>query len=267
MDTLHVLGTGNATVTRCFNTCFALNLNNNWVLTDCGGGNGIITQLEKAKINLSHIHDIFITHEHCDHILGVVWLVRLIAAGIHRGRYQGNLRIYCHSELVQTIKTLCNLTLQKKMTALFDNRIFILPVQDTETRTIAEHTFTFFDIGSTKARQFGYTVSLTNGTVLTFMGDEPVSPHCEKYAEKAHWLLCEAFCLYDEADRFKPYEKNHSTAKDAALLAQRLQVKNLLLWHTEQSDLSHRKQRYTAEAAQYFSGNIAVPDDLEVIPL
>lgn len=43
---LIVLGTGNATVTRCYNTCFALKQNNAVLLVDAGGGNGILSQLE-----------------------------------------------------------------------------------------------------------------------------------------------------------------------------------------------------------------------------
>ena len=73
--------------------------------------------------------------------------------------------------------------------------------------------------------------------------------------------------MYEDADTFKPYEKHHSTVKDAASLAQRLSAKNLLLYHTEDSDLEHRKERYTLEARQYFGGNIYVPDDLEVLSL
>lgn len=57
----------------------------------------------------------------------------------------------------------------------------------------------------------------------------------------ADWLLCEAFCLYDDRERFKPYEKHHSTALDAGRLASKLNVKNLLLYHTEDKTLATRK--------------------------
>ena len=77
----------------------------------------------------------------------------------------------------------------------------------------------------------------------------------------------EAFCLYSERETFRPYEKHHSTVRDACELAQRLGVKNLLLYHTEDSDLLHRKERYTDEGRKYFAGNIFVPDDLETIML
>lgn len=87
------------------------------------------------------------------------------------------------------------------------------------------------------------------------------------YVMGADWLLCEAFCLYDDRERFKPYEKHHSTAFDAGRLASKLDVKNLLLYHTEDKTLATRKERYTAEAQQEFTGCVYVPDDLEKIIL
>ena len=36
-----------------------------------------------------------------------------------------------------------------------------------------------------------------------------------KYVKGSDWLLHEAFCLFGEADTFKPYEKHHSTVKEA----------------------------------------------------
>ena len=48
---LIMLGTGHAMVTRCYNTCFALEDGDEYFLVDAGGGNGILCQLEKAKID------------------------------------------------------------------------------------------------------------------------------------------------------------------------------------------------------------------------
>ena len=41
MEQLYVLGTGNAVVTRCYNTCFALRDGEQFFLVDTGGGNQI----------------------------------------------------------------------------------------------------------------------------------------------------------------------------------------------------------------------------------
>ena len=47
---LIMLGTGNAMVTRCYNTCFALQEGEDFLLVDAGGGNGILRQLQDAKL-------------------------------------------------------------------------------------------------------------------------------------------------------------------------------------------------------------------------
>ena len=83
----------------------------------------------------------------------------------------------------------------------------------------------------------------------------------------ADWLLCEAFCLYGDRDRFKPYEKHHSTVKEACELAQGLGIPHLVLWHTEDKHIEQRKQLYTEEGRAYYTGDLYVPDDLDVIEL
>ena len=126
---------------------------------------------------------------------------------------------------------------------------------------------TFFDIGSTKLLQFGFTTTLQNGKKLTCLGDEPYNPICERYVADSGWLLCEAFCLFAQADIFKPYEKHHSTVADAAKLAAELAIPQLVLWHTEDKNYANRKALYTAEAREFYQGDLYVPNDLEVITL
>ena len=79
MEKLYVFGTGNAQATRCYNTCFAIRDEDEYFMVDAGGGNGILRVLEDMDVDLCHIHNIFVTHEHTDHILGIVWMVRMIA--------------------------------------------------------------------------------------------------------------------------------------------------------------------------------------------
>ncbi len=55
------------------------------------------------------------------------------------------------------------------------------------------------------------------------------------------------------------------TVKDACELAEKLEVQNLLLYHTEDKNITHRKELYVAEGKRYYSGNLHVPDDLEKI--
>lgn len=73
-----MLGTGNALVSSCYNTCFILHAaDGSMLLVDAGGGNGILTQMERAGIAYDSIHHLFVTHAHTDHLLGCVWMMRM----------------------------------------------------------------------------------------------------------------------------------------------------------------------------------------------
>ena len=219
------------------------------------------------QVSFDQIHHIFVTHEHTDHILGIVWMVRFIATRIKTGVYSGDLNIYCHQELVPTIDTLCRLTLQGKIYKVIGDRIHLIPVHDGETLPVLDYDVTFFDIHSTKAMQYGFTTRLRNGRRLTCAGDEPYNPACRPYVEGSDWLLHEAFCLYSQREQFKPYEKHHSTVKDACELAAKLSIPNLVLWHTEDKSIHCRKELYLAEGRQFYAENLYVPDDGEIILL
>ena len=65
---LTILGTGNAKVTRCYNTCFTLKEGNEYFMVDGGGGNTILKHLEDAGIDWKEIGTIFVTHKHIDHL-------------------------------------------------------------------------------------------------------------------------------------------------------------------------------------------------------
>lgn len=266
-EKLIILGTGNASVTKCYNTCFAIQKNEAVFLVDTGGGNGILTQLEKSRISLDMIREIFISHEHTDHILGIIWLIRMISTRMKNGSYQGNLNIYCHAQLKETILTIVELTIQDKFVKMIGDRIFFHSVEDEKARKILGYEVMFFDILSTKAQQFGFTLKLETGKRLTFLGDEPYREHEYVYAYQADWLLHEAFCRYADRAEFSPYDKDHTTVKEACETAEVLEATNLILYHTEDKNLAKREALYLEEGRCYYHGNLCVPDDLTVFDL
>lgn len=261
-----MLGTGNANVMENYNTCFVLSDMEKHFLVDTGGGNRILKVLKDADILFTDIHDIFITHEHIDHLLGLVWLIRMIGQKMNQEKYEGELRIYCHGGLIPTITTIADLTIPGKVTRHIGERICLIPLESGDTKKILDCNVTFFDICSTKAKQFGFTLITKDGKKLTCCGDEPCSEN-NPYVMNSDWLMHEAFCLYSEADKFKPYEKHHSTVKEACQLAQSLNVPNLILYHTEETHGVNRKALYTEEGKKYFCGNLFVPNDLEVFEI
>ena len=264
---LTMLGTGNALVTECYNTCFLLEERGQLFLVDGGGGNTVLHQIRQAGYNWMDIRHIFVTHKHIDHLLGIVWLVRMICQFMAHGDYIGDAYLYSHKEVLDLIRELSQKLLQKKQVAFLDRRLHLVEVSDGETREIIGRPVTFFDIRSTKAKQFGFCMELENGKKLTCCGDEPLTQDTEHLAQNSAWMLHEAFCLFSQADIFDPYEKHHSTVKDACELAQRLGVENLLLYHTEDRNLKNRKALYGEEGKRYFDGTLWIPDDLETIKL
>ena len=226
---LTMLGTGNALVTEVYNTCFVIENENQYLLVDGGGGSEILKRLKDAKISIADIHHIFVTHKHIDHILGIVWMTRIICQNMQKGAYEGDAYIYGHEEVISLIQELSEKLLQKKQTDFIGKRVHLVVVTDGEEKEIIGKKVTFFDIHSTKAKQFGFCMELEEGQKLTCCGDEPYCDWEEKYAKGSKWLLHEAFCLYGQRETFHPYEKNHSTVKDACELAEKLGVENLIL--------------------------------------
>lgn len=262
-----ILGTGNALVTRCYNTCFALRNEETILLVDAGGGNGILRQLSDAEIAIGDIHDLFVTHAHTDHIIGALWVIRVFLQHKARGICQGNIRIYGHEKVIRVIQNMMRDMLPQKLVKEIGVSVIFKELNDRDTFEVGNLRFQCFDILSTKEKQFGFTTCLPDGQKLVCLGDEPYNEYNRSLVEGADWLMSEAFCKYADRDTFKPYEKHHSTVKDAAQLAEELGVRNLILYHTEDKTIHTRKRDYTAEASAYFHGNIFVPDDLEVIPI
>ena len=265
-----MLGTGNATVSQIYNTCFVLQTPSTLMLVDAGGGNGILAQLKKVNVQISDIHHLFVTHAHTDHVLGVIWVIRMVAQC--KG-YEGLLHVYGNDKVMKVIKTIIDMILAKKQLAKVAERVVFHQLEDGDCFEVGDMKLECFDIQSTKEKQFGFRAELPSSDesgkplVLACLGDEPYNEQNRRYIVGADWMMCEAFCLYADRDTFKPYEKCHSTALDAGKLAEELGVKNLILYHTEEKTLANRKENYTREAAKNFKGRIFVPDDLEVIEL
>ena len=297
MNQITMLGTGNATVSQIYNTCFVLQTSSTLMLVDAGGGNGILSQLKKVNVQISDIHHLFVTHAHTDHVLGVIWVIRMVA---QCKSYEGLLHVYGNDKVMKVIKTIIDMILAKKQLAKVAERVVFHQLEDGDCFEVGNMKLECFDIQSTKEKQFGFRAELPGTSednvsedktasdyasedkaasdhassdasgkplVLACLGDEPYNEQNRRYIEGADWVMCEAFCLYADRDTFKPYEKCHSTALDAGKLAEELGVKNLILYHTEEKTLATRKENYTREAAENFKGRIFVPDDLEVIEL
>ena len=231
------------------------------MLVDAGGGNGILTQLEQSGIEFRSIQNLFITHTHTDHILGAVWIMRMAL------QFHYPLHVWSHSKAIDLLRVICEHVLPPKDLTGIGNNVILHELEDGDEFQVADLRLQCFDIHSTKGLQYGLVVVFPNNIRLCCLGDEPYNPLCVRYAKNADYLMSEAFCLYEDRDLFRPYEKHHSTVLDSARIAQDLHVNTLILYHTEDRTLDSRCRRYTAEAKTVFNGKIIVPDDLEKIAI
>ena len=232
---LIMLGTGNAMVTRCYNTCFVLRSGEQHLLVDGGGGNTLLRRLQEAHIDWRDLRTIFVTHKHIDHLLGIIWMQRMICQNMARGKYDGEARLYAHEEVIRILHQMAEMLLTEKERKFIDERFFLIEVKD--------------------------------GRKIACCGDEPYCEAEYEYVKGSTLMLHEAFCLYSQREIFEPYKKNHSTVKDACELAEKLGVPNLVLYHTEDKSIENRKALYTEEGRQYYHGSLIVPDDLETLEL
>lgn len=266
MCKLIMLGTGNGGTFDLFNTCFVVQNSKGNFLVDAGGSIEIINRLSKNNIDFFSLKHIFISHSHTDHIFGLIWLFKRIGVRLFREKLDEKINIYCNDIVCESIKKISECTLPKKLYELLMENIRFVVLNDGDSHLIYDVEYVFFDIMAKGEKQYGFTCKL-NEKSLAFLGDETLNSELYYKIKNFDYVMHESFCLDSEEHIFHAYEKNHSTTKSVSLIMNNLNVKNLILYHTEESHKQQRKKLYTTEAQKYFNGNIIVPDDLEIIKI
>ncbi len=260
---LHVLGTGHATVIKNYNTCFLIENNGQYFLVDGGGGNRIFSQLENAKLDINKIQNAFITHNHTDHLLGIIWVVRSVLQGFLKNERSLPFTLYGSKECLDAIKTISLISIGEKFwNANFGKKFFLREVKDGQVEKIAGLNFEFFDILTIEMPQMGFFIEEKK---FAFCGDMPLNEKLYEKYTNVNWLCLEAFCLEKNRNKNLLPLTKHFTVEQAATTAQKLHPKNLILWHGDDNIDGHRKQQYTDAAQKIYDGNIIVPEDLETI--
>ena len=266
MTNIIMLGTGHGITVDLYNTCFVIQNGEGNFLIDTGGSVEIIKRLEKSNIELEEIKNIFISHSHMDHILGLIWMFKKIGGKAKQGKIKEKINIYCNDVVYEAIKGVSSYVLSEKgMNAVYSVINFVV-LNDGDKYTVNGVDYEFFDIQAKGIKQFGFECMLDNNRFI-FLGDETLNPILNDKIREADYVMHEAFCLDREENIFHAYDKNHSTAFSVAKTMNELNVKNVILYHTEDSHGRDKKRLYMEEAQSVFNGNIIVPDDLEVIYL
>ena len=96
----------------------------------------MLAQLKRAGIAIADIHHLFVTHSHTDHVLGVIWVVRMVAQC--KG-YEGKLHVYGNDKVMRVIRTIIDMILAKKQLAKVEERVVFHELTDGESFDVGDN--------------------------------------------------------------------------------------------------------------------------------
>lgn len=267
MEKFYVLGTGAGVPDNCFSLSGVLKHNNQSLLVDTGGGVTILKQLRLLGLKRKEIHNVFISHKHIDHLLGIIPFLRRIIFDARQGEYDGVLRIYCHSEIKEIIDYIINATFYDVYIDLYKKMVIYNFLEDEQEYDIIGYKMKVVDTHFKKLPQFGFEINLENNRKLFYLGDVPCAKENYDKILNADWVFHEVYNTSKQEMSTTLVRKTHSTVGDVCTIMNKLNVKNLMLWHSYDTEIETRKERFLAEGKKIYKGNLYVPDDLDVIDL
>ncbi len=288
---VHILGASAATPTSLRHTTSqVLAYNNKYFLLDCGEGTQM--QLRRLKLPMMKIDNIFISHLHGDHYLGLPGLL----FSMHLLGRKKDLNVYAPPGMQQIIEvqfSLSQLVPQYKVIfheliaggqQIYEDRYLTVDTMEMEhripaygflikekemNRNLRKESILKFKIpreqmaaikeGADLIRTGGKTIpnhEITEAPPLprsyAFCSDTSYTEKFLQQIKGADLLYHEATFLHDKAAIAA--EKTHSTTIEAATLAQKAGVKQLLLGHysARYNDL----ELFTEEARQVFADTL-----------
>jgi ribonuclease Z len=266
------------------------------LLFDCGEGTQ--RQLQRSAIGLPDLQEIFLTHFHADHFLGLPGMLKTFAL---RGREETPLTVYGPGGLRELFRRLQPFLgrLPYELTVVeldagerLERRDYVIEGFAVEHGASAlGYAITEperpgrFDVAAADALgvpdgpargrlQAGEDVTVASGRTVTpadvlgeprpgrkvvLTGDTAPSPRVVEAAHGADLLVHEASFLAEEAERAR--ETLHSTATEAAEVARLAQVRLLALTHVSPRYFG---PELADEAREIFPGTV-VPRDFDLI--
>ena len=298
---IDILGCGSATPTTLRNpSAQAIHLNEKIFLVDCGEGAQL--QMRKFSVKMSRLHSIFLSHLHGDHVLGLPGLISTLQLLGRTGDIDLYAHKEFDPWLRQTLKFFCNfLPFEVKLIpiegrnlqTLFENksiRISSFPLnhriqthgflfeEKTGLRHIKKEMINFYQIpireirGIKEGKDFVtpegeiisndiLTTPPTPSRSYAYCSDTAFSPEIIPFIKGVDLLYHEA--TFSNEDASRAHETFHSTAKDAAKIAKKAEVKKLII--------GHFSSRYTntdvllEEARSIFPNTYAAYDGMKII--
>ena len=264
------------------------------ILFDCGEGTQ--RQFKIAGISLTKITKILVSHWHGDHVLGLPGLIQSLSSM----DYNGKLEIYGPTGTKKRMekmfeafvfdKRLNFVVKEVKSSVFFENNEFQLEAYPLEhgIETLG-YRFVEKDIRKVdmkKIKKFGIPVGpligklqqgksievndkkistddvtyIENGKKIAYITDTLLCDNCYKISQDADLLICES--TYSSKLVGKSEEYGHMTAKQAAQVANKANVKQLILIHF--SARYKNTQEIEEDARDIFDNVICAKDFMRI---
>lgn len=230
-------------------------------LVDCG--EGTTRQIQKSETNFADLRRILLTHGHLDHILGLGGLV-----GVFRHDEPiDELEIFGGTYTLDRVRPLVNdVVLRGQQAPMPLHFREIVPGTILETEEIRVSAFSVFHRGldslgylfeekNHRSAHDGLPAPVQDGAKLAIVGDTGRTDNLIEIVRDADALVIEATYIDEEEDMARQF--SHLTAKDAAELAVRAGVKQLILTHISRR---YRAKDVVAQARTIFPNTVVARD-------
>ena len=225
------------------------------VLVECGGS--AAHKLAKVGVPYERLEDVIITHAHLDHFYGLPGLIFSMIYS-DKGRTTP-LRIYCPEGAAGTIESLLNF-FELRETSHFPLQICVIPFKENAPVLENEHVMiTATPVNHVPDMQtLGIRIfSKSSGKSMVYSSDTGYAERLIPFTEHADMLFHECAGLTNAL--IPPI---HSNASQAGKIAQKSEVKKLILIHLD-SVLNDAPEQIMAEVRQQYSGDIVIPSDFD----
>lgn len=217
------------------------------LLIDTCSGNELVRRVVALGRSIEDHHHAILTHQHGDHIGGVLPLAIAVQP----------LQLYGPRETLRVARQLLELTYGEIAYRVLAQTTFH-PVEPEADYEIAGYRIRFFEV---QHRVKTYAVRVEHkGVIFAFSADTVPCDNVIRCAQDADLFLCDAICSSnDDPERVREARAlAHPTADEAARMARQAGVKRLGLVHVARFGTPHKM---LAEAQHIFDGPVNVPED------
>jgi ribonuclease BN (tRNA processing enzyme) len=234
------------------------------VLLDTGAGLDIVRLLIAAKCEPAEVRDIFVSHQHMDHVGGLepllLWsIIRTLSNQGHPP--SDETRVYADRRVLADIEKLFG-AIFTAVPRLFSDKLRWIEAADGESAELrggARLTTFLVDHQPRDGGAMGCMVE-RDGARLVYSGDTRPTKRLLEAARGVDVLIHEAGGL--DAQAVEVHRQGHSTAGDAGRVAAEAAVGRLILTHVPAESLA---EPMLAEARAAFGEQVELARDLALI--